>query len=249
MIALSGIREALGWLTVVPVRTDGSSDPVPWFTWVGLIFGALALGVALPVSAMVPGELGALLAGVGAIAAWSVATGMLHLDGLADSFDALVGSKARDERLRIMRDSRIGSFGASGVALTLMAAAVSAGVAVRDGAWGALAFAPIAGRWSASLALSTIKPARTEGLAALLAGPRSAVWHAVSLPPLALVAFLARGSMAAVVAGVVAAVLVPRALSHRVGGLTGDIVGASVMLVETATLLAAALSARWSVLL
>lgn len=249
MIGRCGVREALGWLTVIPVRADGTCDPVPWFSWVGLLFGALALGVALPVSTIVPGDLGALLAGVAAVAAWAAMSGMLHLDGLADSFDALLGSKTRDERLRIMRDSRIGSFGASGVALTLMMSAVCAGVSLRYGAWAALAFAPVAGRWSACLALSTIPPARAEGLAARLAGPRGPAWHAVALPPLAMAAFLARGSIAAVVAGVAGAIVVPRALSRRVGGLTGDIVGASVVLVETVTLVVAALSARWSVAL
>lgn len=241
MSPLRGLRAALAWLTVIPVSADEAADPVPWFPWVAVVPGAAGVVSAAVVAALVPGDPGALLAGVAVVASWAALTGMMHLDGLADAADALVGSKPREERLRIMRDSRIGSFGAGALTLTLMACAASSAVLVSAGRYGAILLAPVMARWSAAVALSTIPAARPDGLAARLASTRPATSYLLATLPVALVAGLARPSALPVAAGLVAAVALPRLLSRQVGGLTGDVVGASIVLVETAVLIAAAL--------
>lgn len=242
MSPFRGLRAALAWLTVVPVSADDSADPVPWFPWVAVLPGSAGVLAAAVIAALVPGDLGALLAGVAVVASWAALTGMMHLDGLADAADALLGSKPREERLRIMKDSRIGSFGAGALALTLMACAASSAVLVSAGRYGATLLAPVMARWSAAVALSTLPAARPDGLAARLVSSRPPSAYVVATLPVALVAGLAWPSPLPVAVGLVAAVALPRLLSRPVGGLTGDIVGASIVLVETAVLLAAALA-------
>lgn len=249
MSPLRGLRAALAWLTVIPVSADDAADPVPWFPWVAVVPGSAGVVSAAVVAALVPGDLGALLAGVAVVASWAVLTGLMHLDGLADAADALVGTKPREERLRIMRDSRIGSFGAGVLALTLMACAASSAVLVSAGRYGAVLLAPVMARWGAAVALSTLPAARADGLAARLVSSRPASSYLIAALPVALVAGLARPGAVTVAVGLVAAVSVPRLLSRPLGGLTGDVVGASIVLVETAVLLAAALVPKGCLLL
>jgi len=243
---LRGLRAAIAWLTVIPVPAEPGADPVPWFPWAGIVLGSAGALAAAGVGAAVPGDLGALLAGVVVVASWAALTGMMHLDGLADAFDALTGTRSREERLRIMRDSRIGSFGAGALTLALLTCAASSGVLVSTGRLGVLVLAPVMGRWSAAVALSTLQAARPDGLEARLVSARPAGAHLLAALPLALVGGLARPGLPSVAAGVVAALAIPRLLSRRVGGLTGDIVGASIVLVEAVVLfIGAIVPASW----
>src|SRR5436309_1201627 len=86
-----------------------------WFPVVGLGLGLVLVGVERVTSVLFPSLLAALLT----VTAWKVLTGGLHLDGLADCLDGLVGRDA-EHRLSIMRDSRIGAFGAIGLILFLL---------------------------------------------------------------------------------------------------------------------------------
>ncbi|MBC7266439.1 MAG: adenosylcobinamide-GDP ribazoletransferase [Coriobacteriia bacterium] len=242
---IPGLREAFGWLTLLPVRADGSADPVPWFSWVGAGLGAAAAGAAYGVARAVPGDLGALLAGVVVLFVWAVLTGMLHFDGLADTADALGSRGDRERRLAVLRDSRIGAFGASAVVLASLLLVSAGAVVISHHRWWVIAWAPVVARWGSSIALSTLGSARSDGLAATLARSRSfATLMAAAVPVAVAVPFLLHESPGALVAGLVVAVLAPRALARSFGGITGDLIGAAVIVTETAVLVAGALSGR-----
>ena len=119
-----------------------------------------------------PGLLGALLT----VTAWKLLTGGLHLDGLADCLDGLVG-RDREHRLAIMRDSRIGTFGAVGLILFLMLEIVTVaelGPAVR---WRALIVVAHAGASRATRARALLFPPRGPTARVRRSSPASAPWR------------------------------------------------------------------------
>jgi adenosylcobinamide-GDP ribazoletransferase len=118
---VTGLVVAARYLTIVPLpgparpSADALGRAAPWFPVVGL-----GLGVVLVVTERVTEVLfPLLLAGLLTVTVWKLLTGGLHLDGLADCLDGLGGRDA-EHRLAIMRDSRIGAFGALGLILLLL---------------------------------------------------------------------------------------------------------------------------------
>ena len=183
--------------------------------------GALAIGLP-PLSAA-----------FGAMGAALVLTGALHADGLADLFDGLWGARDRERRLEIMRDSRIGSFGVLAliVALGLQASAIAAAAPSA----GAFVAAGMVSR--ATMAwLAAMPPARPEGLGHGAAGPGA--WRLLAAGLIALVPFTHPAPAVLAAAGAAAiAGLLARA---RIGGQTGDVLGAGQVTAETAFWLALA---------
>src|SRR5712691_5303895 len=117
---MSGLVLAIRYLTILPVPSRDATDrglgrAAAWFPVVGLGLGLLLVGVDRVTARLFPPLLSALLT----VTVWKLVTGGLHLDGLADCLDGLMG-RDREHRLTIMRDSRIGTFGAVGLILFLM---------------------------------------------------------------------------------------------------------------------------------
>ncbi|MGH3117935.1 MAG: adenosylcobinamide-GDP ribazoletransferase, partial [Gaiellales bacterium] len=117
---MSGLLLAVRYLTVVPVPGRAHA-PVArlgraavWFPLIGLGLGGALVAIDRLTAWIFPPLLGALLT----VTVWKLATGGLHLDGLADCLDGLVGRDPA-QRLAIMHDSRIGAFGAVGLILFL----------------------------------------------------------------------------------------------------------------------------------
>jgi cobalamin synthase len=111
---------AARYLTIVPIpgaahSTEGPGVAAAWFPVVGLALGAVLVAVDRVAGAWFAPLLSAVLV----VTAWKLVTGGLHLDGLADCLDGSMGRDAA-HRLTIMRDSRIGAFGAIGLVLCLM---------------------------------------------------------------------------------------------------------------------------------
>jgi adenosylcobinamide-GDP ribazoletransferase len=204
-----------------------------WAPAVGLLLGALAAAV-LEVAYRFAHS-GSLLAAVLAVAVLAAGSRALHLDGLADLADGLGSRRPADQALAIMKRSDIGPFGVVTLVLTLLVqvAALAQAIALGRGA-AAVIFAAVAGRLALTWACRRGVPAaRGTGLGALVAG---------TVPPAAPVALTVAALAAAypfrimIVAGVAAGLVASQALMtlavRRLGGITGDVLGA---LVEVAT--------------
>jgi len=120
---ISAVRDAFSFLTILPLPCPLQSDraaermgrAMAWFPLAGAVVGVLAGGVAWLVWRQWSQAVGA-WAGIGALA---VLTGGLHLDGFADTLDGFGAWKGKEETLEVMRDSRIGTMGAVGLILLL----------------------------------------------------------------------------------------------------------------------------------
>jgi adenosylcobinamide-GDP ribazoletransferase len=243
---VSGPRAAVAFLTPL----GGASAPTPsafaWFPAVGAGIGAL-LGVLwwgtehawpAPVSAaiVVGGDL--------------ALTGLLHFDGLVDSADGLLGHLERERRLTVMREPGIGAFG-----VAVGAAALLARFAVLSSIRPSILL--LTGLWCGSRTVMAVVPsiipyARSDdgGLATAFLGPgrrRSAALVAglTGVAGLLCAVLLWRplGGAIAALSGFAAAALVVVFARRRLGGFTGDVLGAAGVVFETVALIVAA--ARW----
>jgi adenosylcobinamide-GDP ribazoletransferase len=238
-----GFVTAARYLTIVPLPDRAPTDAAAlgrsaaWFPVVGVLLGLGLAGADRVLTWLFPPILAALLT----VTAWKLLTGGLHLDGLADSLDGLMG-RDRAQRLQIMRDSRIGVFGAVGLILTLLLELTALSGLPAGLRWRALVAAPAVGRAAPPLLARVFRSARADGQGATFArgiGRRGAALAALLACGTALLVLGAAG-MAAVgfAAAVVSAVAI--FLAARLGGLTGDSLGAAVELAELGMLLAVA---------
>ena len=247
---LAEARLALMLLTRLPA--GHLPEPAPdlaaarWaFPFVGLLTGALGFAVFSGARAL---GLSAELAAVLAFGALALLSGGLHLDGLADFADGF-GGRDRARRLEIMRDSRIGSYGVIALigvsAAQLLAMAQAAGQMAGQGAGLALfLLAGVLSRLAMLALLVALPPARADGMGRLAAGRGAG---RVLGPGAALAGglMLATGAAALPVlaAGAVAAGAVSASARARLGGQTGDVLGAAQILSETVIWLAFAAQA------
>ena len=215
-------------LTRLPIRRLAPSHPAPGdCVWAYPLVGAGvgAIGGAVLWAGMFAG-LPQPLAALWALAATVLVTGGLHEDGLADTADAFGGGRTVERKLLIMRDSRIGSFGA--LALLFSLALRVAPLAVTPRPVFMLVMAGMLGRAAMLLPLLLLAPARSDGLGAGLAGGRK--WPAFAGLAVALAAASAapRAGVAALLAGLAVTALARR----QVGGYTGDVFGATEQAAE-----------------
>jgi adenosylcobinamide-GDP ribazoletransferase len=248
----AGLRLAVSLLTIVPVRS-GRADRATarWAMTLAPVAGLLVGAVAAAVL-VVSGWLGfgSLLAAALGVAAMALLTRGLHLDGLADLADGLGSGKPATEALAVMKKSDIGPFGVITLVLTLavqvaaLAEAPVAGVVV----------AAMTGRLAVTWACRPgVRAARPDGLGALVAGtvrPLDAVAATVLTAAVAALAALtgpgggayhAVLGAAAVLVGLAASAALLRHAVRRLGGVTGDVLGALVETAVTAALLVMAL--------
>jgi adenosylcobinamide-GDP ribazoletransferase len=245
-------RVALSLFTVIPAGVGGDLDEgaaaraVFWLPVIGAGLG-LAGGAAMVFVAAGQGSperqlLGAALA----MMLLALATGGLHLDGLADTADGLGSRRPADQALEIMRRSDAGPLGVATLVLVLLVQVCALASLPRGWAGAAgLVLAAVTSRVAVVLATGS-PPARPSGFGALVAGRTSAAGRAASAVLLlgAVVAAglalgggsaAARGAAAAA-AGLAVAGLLRWAAVRRLGGMTGDVFGAVIEL-TTATVL------------
>ncbi len=242
---MKGLRLAISLLTVLPVRS-GDVDPASARTAMTLApVAGLLVGLAAALTATVSGRLGfgPLLASVLAVAAMALMTRGLHLDGLADLADGLGSARPAEGALEVMRKSDIGPFGVVALVLTLMIQVSALAQAPHRAL--AVMVAAVAGRLAVTWACRAgVPPARPEGLGALVAGTvrlRDAVTVTAAACVAAALAGAALGSYIAAPVAVLAGPAVAALLLHhavrRLGGVTGDVLGALVEVAATAALL------------
>jgi len=242
---------ALQFLTRLPVRLirfepAWLNDCVRHFPLVGALVGAVGAAVLVGAVQLWPAWVAALLA----LAATVALTGGFHEDGLADTFDALGGAVSREKALSIMKDSRIGSYGALALGLSLLLRAALLAV---------LATRPLMGAIAALIVSHSL--ARTAAVGVMVSLPYGGDVEHAKAKPLALavaprnfgialawcgllgLALAAAGVqplrwVAALAAAAAVALLMRHWLRSRLGGYTGDGLGATEQLAEIAVLLA-----------
>ena len=240
--AARGALAAVAFLTRLPAGRLAALDArdvargAPLFPLVG---GAVGGAAGLLADALA-GPLPALAAGGLAVALAALVTGALHLDGLADTADAL-GAGTRERALEVLRDHAVGTFGALALVLVVLldAAALGGLAAAGDAALAGLA-AGACGRAVVvplAAALPPARPGAGQGRALVGVGPAAAA-AAVALALLLALPAGAAGLAGAGAAGVVA-LLLGAWYRRWLGGVTGDLLGAAAKLAETAALVTA----------
>lgn len=241
---------ALGLLTTLPVRPQWDETVKPgramaWYPAAGLIVGALPGLLAFALARFGVTDRAPLLSAALVLAAWVALTGGLHLDGWADCCDALFVPADRDKRLAIMKDPRLGSFGAAGLILLLLVkfAALQALPGGRAAPLAALPLIACLARVAVVVAAWRAPLAKREGMAFYMR--QSIGLREVAIAGLtALVALVAAGFalgpavVAPLLAVAPAALAVAALATRRLGGLTGDVYGAIIELGESAALIA-----------
>lgn len=243
-LAIRGLVTAIRFLTIVPVPGRALEGPealgraAGWFPLVGLILGGLLWVSHRLLSMAFPPLLSALLV----LVTWKALTGGIHLDGLADTLDGLSGRDPQ-ERLAIMRDSRIGVFGALGLVVGLLIGFLTLAELPGTVREKALLLAPVVGRHAPLHLARAFQPA-TSGQGSGAAFMKAVTLRAVSIGALvvivAAVVILWPWGLLAAGIGIGLAWGLGRFLSRRLGGLTGDGLGAAVEVGELGVLLAVA---------
>ena len=233
------LRYAWAFLTRLPGGAHPSTErdlgrSVPWFPLVGAIVGTLSGAVFWAVWQ----PLGAQLAAILAVATGVVVTGAIHEDGLADTADAFGGTTPEGRR-EIMKDSRLGTFGTLALVLaTLVQVFAVMPLAARD-AIIAMALVHGVGRALAVTAMATMPAASGTGLGRSYAAHLRAAPCALSILVSYGAAFaLGPVGVFAVGAATGAALVVGLLAYRRLGGSTGDVLGAVSLLSQAAALVA-----------
>jgi len=232
---LEALRAAVMFFTRLPVPQGATWDPralqraAAYFPLVGWIVGGVAAGVWWSATAVFT----PLIASGLSLAATLLLTGAFHEDGFADVCDGFGGGATRERALEIMRDSRVGAFGAIGIAV-MLALKWHAVAALPAGPGAAVLVAAHAvSRGASGTLMSTLTYAQHDGkakpLATELSGARLAASLAFALAPMVLLPLRAWWALAVVCA---LRFLLGRWFVQRIGGYTGDCLGAAQQVCE-----------------
>lgn len=244
MSPVRDLATAIRLLTIVPLGSVDGPAPARFFSVVGWLYGGIALAIVGAARAAGASEgSGALVVGALVVGAWAALSGLMHWDGLADSADGLGVRGDASRRLEAMRGSTVGAFGVMAIALVLVLQVSAVAATIERGGWWPLLAAPVVGRWAAGMALAYRAPARPDGLGRRYAHRDAAIIAVpMTLPAAALVAFAARpvAAAASLAVSLAIAAVLPAPFARRFGGITGDVLGATILLAETVVLVAGA---------
>lgn len=237
---MKGLQLALSFFSTLPsfskryvYDANHWQTAVYWFPIVGVIIGGLVWLVGWGAGFLFSSWLTAVIA----TATWAALTGGLHLDGLVDCGDGLLASVSPERRLEIMRDPRVGAFGAFVLVLFLCLKIGAIQSVLTTGYGFAILIAAALGR-TAIIWIAKYPSARPDGMGEVLSEQidRRGLFVATMLPIIGLLFFGWRGLLALIVA-IVVILSVGRFARQRVGGVTGDVFGLCVELVELSVLL------------
>ena len=233
---------AIRFLTVLPVPRSWAEGEgvlersVPFFPLVGVIIGAAAAGLAAGLVHVLPPAPSAVVLVLALIAA----SGALHLDGLADTADGFLSSRPKQKVLEIMRDSASGAMGVlaiSGILLMKVACFVSL---PPEHWWRFALIVPVAGRGAVVLSMSLLRYARPSGLGTAFYEKTHGFALLISMTVLAAVAWgcLRMPGLLAAGVSVITVLVFCGWCQRRIGGSTGDTLGAACEIAEAGCLLA-----------
>jgi len=240
---------ALRFLTILPIPESWCGDEADFYRspdWYPVV--GLGIGLALVVlDSLLCWLLPIPVASVLLLLAMITVSGALHLDGLADSADAFFSSRGREEMLEIMKDSRSGPMGVAAIVIILLLKLMLLISLPVEWRWQTILLLPLAGRCSLSLVSSWLPYARSTGTAEFTGHKQK--WHRpfISMAAIASVSVLLLG----VVAGMIISILVVISIwllgsysRHKIGGFTGDVLGATCELVELMPMFGVVILAR-----
>jgi adenosylcobinamide-GDP ribazoletransferase len=221
------MRQALVFLTAIPITAQpGPPGSSAWaFPLVGVLLGLMA-------AVVYPLRVGPVLA----LIIVTLATGALHEDGLADAFDSIRATRTRDKMLDIMKDSRIGAHGAAALVLSFLFR-WQALAALQGDAWMRLPAAFGISR-AVIVLLASTTPAQGEGLGRAFTESLTRRSAALALAQIVVLTALVRWPAAAwlVTVNLILVAILRRWFIARLGGTTGDCLGAACQISEAASL-------------
>jgi adenosylcobinamide-GDP ribazoletransferase len=247
--AFDDVRACLRFYSRLPLKAGWDGHSMPDFALVswaaplaGAIIGALGGGVLLVANLL---GLPPLVGAACAIGGLALSTGALHEDGLADVADGFGGGVTREQKLAIMRDSRLGAYGALVLCLSTLLRVFSLSAIMERGlllAAMAIVVAGASSRVAGLTPLMTLLPARADGAGSSAATPSPSAMRfalllsaAIGLGPLVVGDSLARAVIAQI-AAFAAAAGVAKLAQRQIGGYTGDVLGAAQQAAEIAVL-------------
>ena len=247
---MTGLRSALGFLTILPVAprdAGGLGSARAWFPVVGLLLGIIVAAVDLLLHAGYPifsqefRPFPQLLAAAILTASLIFLTRGLHLDGFMDCCDALLGGFNRERRLEILKDPHVGAFAVAGVAALLLIKFAALTALVPPGRIWILVLVPCLSRWSMLMTLELFPYVRRDGIGTPFQ-PKGGHWQLLGGLAVAVVATVAlTGPVGLVLLAAACGVAWALAAwaSRLLGGVTGDVYGAVNETSETGLLLLA----------
>jgi adenosylcobinamide-GDP ribazoletransferase len=240
---LTELSLAVGFLTIIPVidnrraAEDAVAASFEWFPMVGFMLGLALCGEDVILSY----AFGQVMRSVLVVLSLTVITGAVHLDGLADTADALGAGRDRERALEILQDSRIGTFGATAIFFDLILKILALSTLAGSARYFALILAPGLARYAMVMVARRIDYLRSAGAGSTLLADTGDRWPrrklVFILPIIFVLAAKFQGAKALIVAAAV--VIAMRWFYKRwLGGVTGDLIGACGELVEIAVLVA-----------
>jgi len=227
------LRLAISFLTILPVRIDSASEAdvaasMKWFPLVGLLIGIAFAIEDRVLAAIVPHAIRSAMV----ILSMTLLTGAVHLDGLADAADALGAGSDRLRALEILRDSRIGTFGAIALFFALGLKVLSLAGTHGKPRLMMLILAPMLGRWAMVAVSRNIDYLRASGAGSAMLGRARNIAIPSLIVILATVPFFQRKVIEACVVAVVTTASMRWFYRSWLGGITGDLIGACGEIVE-----------------
>lgn len=239
LITLADIPAALGLLSRLPVASDGARGAnCAWaFPIIGLILGAIAAVIGWVATSL--GLSNSLTAAL-VLAALVAMTGAMHEDGLADSVDGLWGGWDKARRLEIMKDSHIGAYGVIALALSLLLRWIALTALANAGLLTvALIAVAILSRTPMVIAMATMPHARNDGLSASVGRVQlKTALIAAAIATALTIALVGWPAITPIIAVTIASTAVALIAQRKIGGQTGDILGATQQIAEIAALMA-----------
>jgi len=231
---------ALQFLTIIPLRIkhverEDMSKSVVYFPLVGLLLGLILTGADRFLYFL---NFEQFFINISLVVFLIALTGGLHLDGLADTVDAFLSRKNKEDMLKIMRDSRIGAMGVLGIiSIVLLKISFLSSISVSSKTT-ALLLMCILSRWALVLSMFLFPYARQEGKAKIfIHGTNLKVFAFSAIVTLFCVILFCKPQNLVIIAVIMPITfIIGRFITNRIGGITGDTLGASNELIEVVTL-------------